>query len=73
VRLSLLQSLNASNITLRSLQSENFNDTTDKVKVEAGMITQNRDDQLLEQIASRLSLQRGVVSVSWRILEEEFG
>lgn len=73
VRALLLQSLNASNITLRSLQSEDFNDTTDKVKVEAEMITQNRDDQLLEQIASRLSLQRGVVSVSWRILEEEFG
>ncbi|MGI0479804.1 MgtC/SapB family protein [Geminocystis sp. CENA526] len=73
VRALLLQSLNSSNITLRSLHSEDFRDTTDKVEVEAEMMTQTRDDQLLEQIASRLSLQKGVISVSWRVLEEEFG
>ncbi|BAQ59858.1 Mg(2+) transport ATPase protein C [Geminocystis sp. NIES-3708] len=73
VRALLLQSLTSGSITLRSLQSEDFADTTDKVKLEAEMLTQTKDDQLLEQIASRLSLQRGVVSVSWRLLEEEFG
>ncbi|WP_069791563.1 MgtC/SapB family protein [Cyanobacterium sp. IPPAS B-1200] len=72
VRALLLQSLTSSNITLRSLQRDDFNETSDKVKVEAEMLTQIRNDQLLEQIASRLSLQRGVVSVSWRLLEEEF-
>jgi putative Mg2+ transporter-C (MgtC) family protein len=56
-----------------ALRSEDYNETQDKVNVEAEMLTQTRDDQLLEQIASRLSLQKGVISVSWRIFEEEFG
>jgi putative Mg2+ transporter-C (MgtC) family protein len=73
VRALLLQSLSASNITLRSLHSEDYEHNPEKINVEAEMITQIRDDQLLEQIASRLSLQKGVISVSWRVLEEEFG
>ncbi|BAQ66757.1 MgtC/SapB family protein [Geminocystis sp. NIES-3709] len=73
VRALLLQSVSSSNITLRALHSEDYHNTPDKVNVEAEMLTQSRDDQLLEQIASRLSLQKGVISVSWRIIEEEFG
>ena len=73
VRALLLQSLTSNNITLRSLHSEDYNGSTDKVNIEVEMLTQVRDDQFLEQIASRLSLQKGVISVSWRVIEEDFG
>ncbi|NMF81974.1 MgtC/SapB family protein [Nodosilinea sp. P-1105] len=73
VRALLLQSLGASQMRLRSLRSEDLEDTKDMVEVEAEMVTQNRNDAMLEQIVSRLSLEPAVTSASWRIIEQEFG
>jgi putative Mg2+ transporter-C (MgtC) family protein len=73
VRALLLQSLGTSHLKLRSLHSEDLEDVQDRVEVEAEMVTQNRDDQLLEQIISRLSLEPSVTAASWRIIEQEFG
>lgn len=59
-------------IKLRSLRSQDLDDFNNLVEVEAQIIAQNRDDNLLEQIISRLSLEPAVKSVSWRILEQDY-
>ncbi|QQE63733.1 membrane protein [Leptolyngbya sp. BL0902] len=73
VRALLLQALGPSKMRLRSLCSEDLKDEKNRVEVEAEMVTQTRNDQLLEQIISRLSLEPGVTAASWRIIEQEFG
>lgn len=73
VRTLLLQALGPSQMRLRSLCSEDREDEKDRVEVEAEMVTQTRNDELLEQIISRLSLEPGVTAASWRIIEQEFG
>jgi putative Mg2+ transporter-C (MgtC) family protein len=73
VRALLLQSLSTSHMKLRSLRSEDLEEVEDRVEVEAEMVTQTRDDLLLEQIVSRLSLEPAVTAASWRIIEQEFG
>ncbi len=73
VRALLLQALGASQMRLRSLRSEDMEDRNDFVEVEAELVTQHRDDPLLEQIVSRLSLEPGVTAARWRIIEQEFG
>jgi putative Mg2+ transporter-C (MgtC) family protein len=73
VRALLLQSLGTSPMKLRSLHSEDLDEVGHKVEVEAEMVTQTRDDHLLEEIVSRLSLEPSVTAASWRIIEQEFG
>ncbi|TYQ29689.1 MgtC/SapB family protein [Pseudanabaena sp. UWO310] len=73
VRALLLQSIEGKKLKLRSLFSEDMAEQSDRVSVEAEMVTQERNDSLLEQVVSRLSLEPGVLSVNWRIIEQEFG
>ncbi|MGI0480216.1 MgtC/SapB family protein [Geminocystis sp. CENA526] len=73
VRALLLQSLSLIPMRLRSLRSEDLEDFPDKVEVEAEIVTQTRNDEILEQIVSRLSLEPGVTAANWRIIEQEFG
>ncbi|TVQ09142.1 MAG: MgtC/SapB family protein [Leptolyngbya sp. DLM2.Bin27] len=73
VRAALLQSLSKIQMRLRSLTSEDIEDAKDRVEVEAELVTQTRNDQALEDIISRLSLEPGVTAASWRIIEQEFG
>jgi len=72
VRALLLQSLSTSAMRLRSLQSQDL-ETSERVEVEADLVTQDRKDALLEQVVSRLSLEPGVSAVRWRIIEQEYG
>ena len=73
VRALLLQAVSSNTaMKLRSLNSEDLEDS-DKVEVEADLLTQDRNDTFLEQIISRLSLEPGISRVSWRIIEQEFG
>ncbi|RAQ42240.1 hypothetical protein B9S53_12970 [Arthrospira sp. O9.13F] len=73
VRILLLDALGQmKKIKLRSLRSQDLDDFNHLVEVEAEMIAQNRDDNLLEQIISRLSLDPSIKSVSWRILEQDY-
>lgn len=73
VRILLLHALGKMNkIKLRSLRSQDLDDFNNLVEVEAQIIAQNRDDNSLEQIISRLSLEPVVKSVSWRILEQDY-
>lgn len=73
VRASLLQAVSNGSMRLRSLHSEDLEETPDRVQVEADLLTQDRNDAFLEQIVSRLSLEPGVSAVSWKIIEEEYG
>ncbi|MCW6037488.1 hypothetical protein K4A83_14570 [Spirulina subsalsa FACHB-351] len=73
VRALFLQALAPSSLKLRSLRSEDLEDSKEQVEVEAEMITQSRDDGRMEQIVSRLSMEPGVTAASWRIIEQEFG
>ncbi len=73
VRALLLQAMSNSKLQLRSLYSEDLEESPDRVSVEADLVTQERNDALLEQIVSRLSLESGVISIRWRIIAQEFG
>ncbi|MBW4625799.1 MAG: MgtC/SapB family protein [Brasilonema octagenarum HA4186-MV1] len=74
VRALLLQAVSATGkMKLRSLHSEDLEETPERVEVEADLVTQDRNDPFLEQIVSRLSLESGVSAVSWKIIEQEYG
>jgi putative Mg2+ transporter-C (MgtC) family protein len=57
-------------LLLKSLKSEDV-DHTDKVEVRATLVSTGRQNLLLEQIVSRLSLESGVTGVSWEIVSEQ--
>jgi putative Mg2+ transporter-C (MgtC) family protein len=67
LRALLLHSLGGQALLLKSLKSADV-DHTDKVEVEAVLTSTGRQNLLLEQIVSRLSLEPGVSGVSWEIL-----
>jgi putative Mg2+ transporter-C (MgtC) family protein len=65
VRTLLLYGVNNAAMSLQALDSENLN-STGKVRVQASLIMADRNDALLEQVVSRLSLEPGVSAVSWK-------
>ena len=69
MRASLLQALGGQPLLLRSLKSEDV-EHTDKVEVCANLTSEGRQNLLLEQLASRLSLESGVTGASWEIVGE---
>lgn len=70
IRALLLQSLTGQPLLLKSLKSDDV-EHTDKVEVHATLSSTGRQNLLLEQIVSRLSLEPGVSGVSWEILAEQ--
>jgi putative Mg2+ transporter-C (MgtC) family protein len=69
LRALLLQSLGGQPLNLKSLKSDDV-EHTDKVEVHAVLTSTGRQNSLLEQIVSRLSLEPSVSGVSWEILAE---
>lgn len=69
VRGSLLRVLSNPAITLQALDSNDLEDTN-KVRVRARLIISPRNDALLEQVVSTLSLDPGVSAVKWRTVED---
>jgi len=69
VRALLLQAVNNPLLMLRGLKSEDM-DNPAKIEVEAEFFTIDRNDVLLEQVVSRLSLEAGVSAVSWEIVPD---
>ena len=69
MRALLLQSISGQPLTLRSLKSEDI-ENTGRVEVHALLTSTGRQNLLLEQIVSRLSLEPGVTGVSWEIIAE---
>ena len=69
MRALLLHSLGGQPLLLKSLRSDDV-EHTDKVEVHAVLTSTGRQNVLLEQIVSRLSLEPGVSGVSWEIVAE---
>ena len=70
MRALLLHSIGGQPLLLKSLKSDDV-EHTDKVEVQAVLTSTGRQNVLLEQIVSRLSLEPGVSGVSWEILAEQ--
>lgn len=70
MRALLLNSIGGQPLLLKSLKSDDL-DHTDKVEVQAVLTSAGRQNSLLEQIVSRLSLEPSVSGVSWEILAEQ--
>lgn len=69
MRALLLHSIGGQPLLLRSLESEDV-EHTDKVEVRATLTSTGRQNLLLEQLVSRLSLEAGVTGASWEIVGE---
>jgi len=69
MRALLLHALGGQPLLLKSLKSDDI-EHTDKVEVQAILTSTGRQNAVLEQIVSRLSLEPGVSGVSWEILAE---
>lgn len=69
MRALLLHSLSGQPLLLKSLKSDDV-EHTDRVEVHALLTRTGRQNLLLEQIVSRLSLETGVSGVSWEIVAE---
>jgi putative Mg2+ transporter-C (MgtC) family protein len=69
LRALLLHSLSGQPLLLKSLKSDDI-EHTEKVEVQAILTSTGRQNLLLEQIVSRLSLEPGVSGVSWEIVAE---
>ena len=67
VRTLLLYGVNNAAMTLQALDSKDL-DGNNKVQVRANLIMADRNDALLEQVISRLSLEPGVSAVSWKVV-----
>jgi putative Mg2+ transporter-C (MgtC) family protein len=70
LRALLLHALSGQPLLLKSLMSNDI-EHTDKVEVQATLTSTGRQNLLLEQIVSRLSLEPGVSGVSWEIVAEQ--
>jgi putative Mg2+ transporter-C (MgtC) family protein len=69
MRALLLHSIGGQPLLLKSLKSEDI-EPTSKVEVHAVLTSTGRQNLLLEQIVSRLSLEPSVTGVSWEIIAE---
>lgn len=70
MRALLLNSIGGQPLLLKSLKSDDL-EHTDKVEIQATLTSSGRQNSLLEQIVSRLSLEPSVSGVSWEILAEQ--
>lgn len=66
MRTLLVQALSRSSLMLTALRSEDI-EGTPKMKVTAQIKSLGRQDEALEQLVVRLSLEAGVSSVSWSV------
>jgi putative Mg2+ transporter-C (MgtC) family protein len=66
MRALLLQAMSRSPLTLAALRSEDI-EGTHKMKVTSEIKGLGRQDEALEQLVVRLSLEAGVSSVSWAV------
>jgi putative Mg2+ transporter-C (MgtC) family protein len=66
MRALLLQAMSRSSPTLTALRSEDIEGTA-KLKVTAQIKGLGRQDEALEQLVARLSIEPGVSSVSWGV------
>lgn len=63
----LMQTVSRLPVSLYALASEDI-DNSERMLIDADLRCAFRNDELLEQLVARLSLEDGVTSVSWRVL-----
>jgi putative Mg2+ transporter-C (MgtC) family protein len=66
VRALLLDAVDHNHVALTSLNSEDL-ETGDRVRVSAEIKSPGRNDDCLEQMVARVSLEKSVSSVRWRV------
>ena len=66
IRALVLQSLSVSSLVLRSIHSEDFNGSQ-KIAVTANVECTTKNNPLVEQVVSRLSLEKGVSAATWSL------
>lgn len=67
VRHLILQAIGTSQLVLRGLESSRLTERPG-FEIRAEIVSERKDDALIEQIVNRLSYERNVESVSWRML-----
>ncbi|MCA3839648.1 MAG: MgtC/SapB family protein, partial [Burkholderia sp.] len=71
IRTLLSNAMYAKPLSFQSLTSEDVPDQPDRLKVTATLKLHPKDQQKLEQIASRMSMEKSISSVSWTAKEAE--
>jgi putative Mg2+ transporter-C (MgtC) family protein len=67
LRSLLLAAVTGSGLGLRALHSEDV-EAEGKVQIRATLLGQGFQDQALERVVSRLSLEPGVTAVTWEVV-----
>lgn len=70
IRSLIMSMLSAMPLALYSLQSQDIEQAIDRLEVCADLLGLPENQNLLEQIVARISLERGVSAVSWKVLAE---
>jgi putative Mg2+ transporter-C (MgtC) family protein len=68
IRSLLLSTIRHLPVTLQSIHGEQ-DDANDRVQIRAGMTTAGRNNEAIEQVVMRLSIEDDVSSISWSITE----
>jgi putative Mg2+ transporter-C (MgtC) family protein len=68
IRVLLLHTLSGSSLQLRSLESTH-DELTQHTRIAARILASGNQEPLIERIASLLSLEGGVSSIKWRIID----
>jgi putative Mg2+ transporter-C (MgtC) family protein len=68
IRALLLSTVSKLPVTLQSIHGEQ-DDANDQVQIRAGMMTAGRNNEGIEQVVMRLSIEDDVSSISWSIAE----
>ena len=69
IRALLLHAVAGTALMLRRVRSEDLADAK-KVRIEAVLISEGRNNRVVEQVASRLSVEPAITSVVWEAAEE---
>ncbi|MGB8583881.1 MAG: MgtC/SapB family protein [Candidatus Sulfotelmatobacter sp.] len=68
IRTLLLSTISQSPVTLQSIHGEQ-DDTNNQAQIRAGITTAGRNNEAIEQVVMRLSIEDDVSSISWSIAE----
>ena len=71
IRTSISNSMYSAPLSFQSLTSEDVEDEPERIRVTATLKMHPKDQSKLEQMASRLSMEKSVSSVSWSAREAE--
>ncbi|MBD2188424.1 MgtC/SapB family protein [Pseudanabaena mucicola] len=71
MRMLLMQAVNNTQLSLRSLSSKLLEDDPSVINVKAEILSEGKNDILIEKIIGCLIMEVGVFSINWQIIKEE--